>query len=38
VSITGADDEQPSKVQAPIADMVTGYHAMIAVTRGVMAR
>jgi crotonobetainyl-CoA:carnitine CoA-transferase CaiB-like acyl-CoA transferase len=31
MSITGSDDEPPSKVQAPLADMVTGYHATIAV-------
>jgi crotonobetainyl-CoA:carnitine CoA-transferase CaiB-like acyl-CoA transferase len=30
MSITGSDDEPPSKVQAPLADMVTGYHATIA--------
>jgi crotonobetainyl-CoA:carnitine CoA-transferase CaiB-like acyl-CoA transferase len=31
MSITGSDDGPPSKVQAPLADMVTGYHATIAV-------
>ncbi|SDJ53904.1 Crotonobetainyl-CoA:carnitine CoA-transferase CaiB [Bradyrhizobium sp. Rc2d] len=31
MSITGSDGEPPTKVQAPLADMVTGYHAVIAV-------
>jgi crotonobetainyl-CoA:carnitine CoA-transferase CaiB-like acyl-CoA transferase len=31
MSITGSDDEPPCKVQAPLADMVAGYHATIAV-------
>jgi crotonobetainyl-CoA:carnitine CoA-transferase CaiB-like acyl-CoA transferase len=31
MSITGSDDEPPSKLQAPVVDMVTGYHAAIAV-------
>jgi crotonobetainyl-CoA:carnitine CoA-transferase CaiB-like acyl-CoA transferase len=31
MSITGADGEPPSKLQVPVVDMVTGYHATIAV-------
>lgn len=31
MSITGSEGEPPSKVQAPLADMVTGYHAAIAI-------
>jgi crotonobetainyl-CoA:carnitine CoA-transferase CaiB-like acyl-CoA transferase len=31
MSISGSDDEAPSKVQAPLADMVTGYHTTMAV-------
>lgn len=31
MSITGSDGEPPSKVQAPVVDMVTGYHAAIAI-------
>ncbi|MEH2474290.1 crotonobetainyl-CoA:carnitine CoA-transferase CaiB-like acyl-CoA transferase [Nitrobacteraceae bacterium AZCC 2299] len=31
MSITGSDGEPPSKLQAPVVDMATGYHATIAV-------
>src|SRR5262249_13903623 len=31
MSITGQEGEPPSKVQAPVVDMVTGYHATIGV-------
>jgi len=38
MSITGSDAEPPSKVQAPLADMVTGYHAAIAVLAAINQR
>lgn len=38
MSITGSDDEPPSKVQAPLSDMVTGYHATIAVLAALSRR
>lgn len=31
MSVTGSDGEPPSKLQVPVVDMVTGYHATIAV-------
>jgi crotonobetainyl-CoA:carnitine CoA-transferase CaiB-like acyl-CoA transferase len=31
MSITGLEGEAPSKLQAPVVDMITGYHAAIAV-------
>jgi crotonobetainyl-CoA:carnitine CoA-transferase CaiB-like acyl-CoA transferase len=38
MSITGGADEPPSKVQAPIADMATGYQAAIAVLAAIQNR
>src|SRR5262245_54677562 len=38
MSITGAESGPPSKVQAPLADMVTGYHAAIAVLAAINQR
>jgi crotonobetainyl-CoA:carnitine CoA-transferase CaiB-like acyl-CoA transferase len=38
MSVTGSDAEPPSKVQAPIADMVTGYHAAIAILAAINQR
>jgi crotonobetainyl-CoA:carnitine CoA-transferase CaiB-like acyl-CoA transferase len=38
MSITGAESEPPSKVQAPIADMVTGYQAAIAILAAINQR
>jgi crotonobetainyl-CoA:carnitine CoA-transferase CaiB-like acyl-CoA transferase len=31
MSITGLEGEPPSKLQAPVVDMITGYHGVIAV-------
>lgn len=38
MSITGCADAGPAKVQAPIVDMVTGYHAVIAILAGLRQR
>lgn len=38
MSITGLESEPPSKVQAPIADMATGYHAVIAILAAINQR
>jgi crotonobetainyl-CoA:carnitine CoA-transferase CaiB-like acyl-CoA transferase len=38
MSITGREGEPPSKLQAPVVDMVTGYHAVIAVLAGLSRR
>jgi crotonobetainyl-CoA:carnitine CoA-transferase CaiB-like acyl-CoA transferase len=38
MSITGCADEPPSKVQAPIADMATGYQAAIGVLAALQKR
>lgn len=38
MSITGSDSEPPAKVQAPIADMATGFQAAIAVLAAICQR
>jgi crotonobetainyl-CoA:carnitine CoA-transferase CaiB-like acyl-CoA transferase len=38
MSITGQEGEPPSKVQAPVVDMITGYHATIAVLAALRRR
>jgi crotonobetainyl-CoA:carnitine CoA-transferase CaiB-like acyl-CoA transferase len=38
MSITGAEGEPPSKLQAPVVDMVTGYQATIAVLAALRRR
>jgi crotonobetainyl-CoA:carnitine CoA-transferase CaiB-like acyl-CoA transferase len=38
MSITGGADEPPSKVQAPIADMATGYQAAIGILAALQKR
>ena len=38
MSITGAEGEPPSKLQTPVVDMITGYHAAIAVLAGLRQR
>jgi crotonobetainyl-CoA:carnitine CoA-transferase CaiB-like acyl-CoA transferase len=38
MSITGTDGDPPSKLQAPVVDMVTGYHATIAVLAALRKR
>lgn len=38
MSITGMEGEPPSKVQAPVADMVTGYQATIAILAALRRR
>jgi crotonobetainyl-CoA:carnitine CoA-transferase CaiB-like acyl-CoA transferase len=38
MSITGAEGEAPSKLRAPLVDMVTGYHAAMAVLAALQQR
>jgi crotonobetainyl-CoA:carnitine CoA-transferase CaiB-like acyl-CoA transferase len=38
MSVTGTEGEPPSKLQAPVVDMVAGYHAAIAVLAGLQRR
>jgi crotonobetainyl-CoA:carnitine CoA-transferase CaiB-like acyl-CoA transferase len=38
MSVTGAEGEPPSKLQAPVVDMVTGYQATIAVLAALRRR
>ena len=38
MSVIGHDGEAPSKIQAPVVDMVTGYHAVIAVLAALARR
>jgi crotonobetainyl-CoA:carnitine CoA-transferase CaiB-like acyl-CoA transferase len=38
MSITGSESEPPSKLQAPVVDMVTGYHTAIAVLAALRRR
>ncbi|WP_456780730.1 MULTISPECIES: CaiB/BaiF CoA transferase family protein [unclassified Bradyrhizobium] len=38
MSITGLDGQPPTKLQAPVVDMVTGYHATIAILAALLKR